>query len=382
MPAYNCPNCHHLLHFETRVCPSCSHALGFDYFTNDFYHLDGASGEWRNRTGQTGAFGPCANARYGVCNWLVLRDDPQPLCKSCRHNRTIPDLAVAGVLERWIKLEDAKRRAIFGLMRLGLPFETWAERPGGLGFDLLYDPSAEQGGSPEHLTGHDNGIITINLLEADDAARERIRTQMGEPYRTLVGHFRHEIGHYFWDRLVDNSADLVPFRNLFGDERADYGQALQNHYNNPPPPGWEEHYVSTYATAHPWEDFAETFAHHSHIVDTLSVIGDFGVRMSPPPIAPSGSSDTAIDFDPYTADTATLTAHWIHYAFALNSINRSMGQPDLYPFKLSPGVVLKLDFINRLIAFAARRWAPGDNESSDLKALVATLGQGVELGSG
>jgi len=382
MATYSCPNCRHLLHFETRVCPSCAHPLGFAPIANGFLHLDVQAGAWRDASGATMQVQPCANTRYGVCNWVVASDDPQPMCLACRHNRTIPDLAVMGVLERWTRIEDAKRRVLHGLMRLGLKLETKAQNVHGLAFDFLYDPAAEQGNAPQHFTGHDDGLITLNLIEADDAQRERIRRQMGEPYRTLVGHFRHEIGHYVWSRLIEFGPDLIPFRNLFGDERADYQAALQKHYNTPPAAGWEDHYVSAYATMHPWEDFAETFAHHSHIVDTLATIGGFGTRLDPMPAAVAGTPDSAIDFDPYSADTATLTGRWIPFAFAINEINRSMGQPDLYPFRLSPGVVLKLDFVNRLVAFYAGRWAPGEAEASDLKALVATLGQGVELGSG
>jgi hypothetical protein len=382
MAAYSCPNCRQLLHFETRVCPSCAHPLGFAPIANGFLHRDVRNGGvWCDASGATIPVRPCANTRLGVCNWVVASDDVQPLCLACRHNRTIPDLGVAGVLERWTRIEDAKRRVLHGLMRLGLKLETKAQNVHGLAFDFLYDPAAEQGYAPQHFTGHEDGLITLNLIEADDAQRERIRRQMGEPYRTLVGHFRHEIGHYVWSRLIEFGPDLIPFRNLFGDERADYQAALQSHYATPPAAGWEDHYVSAYATMHPWEDFAETFAHHSHIVDTLATIGGFGTRLDPMPAAAPGTPDSVIDFDPYSADTATLTGRWIPFAFAINEINRSMGQPDLYPFRLSPGVVLKLDFINRLVAFYAGRWAPGEAESSDLKALVATLGQGVELGT-
>ncbi|AOH83473.1 hypothetical protein AWL63_05315 [Sphingomonas panacis] len=380
MAAYTCPNCRQRLHFESRVCPSCAHPLGFAPIANGFLHLDVADGAWRDANSAVVTVQPCANARYGVCNWVVAVDDPQSMCLACRHNRVIPDLAIAGVLERWTRIEDAKRRVLHGLMRLGLKLETKAQNIHGLAFDFLYDSSAEQGYAPQHFTGHENGLITLNLIEADDAQRERIRRQMGEPYRTLVGHFRHEIGHYFWSRLVQFGPDLIPFRTLFGDERADYQAALQSHYANPLRVGWEDEYVSAYATMHPWEDFAETFAHHSHIVDTLATIRGFGTRLDAMPAAAPGTPDSVVDFDPYTADTATLTAHWIPFAFAINEINRSMGQPDLYPFRLSSGVVLKLDFVNRLIAFYAGRWAPGAAESGDLRALVATLGQGVELG--
>ena len=366
-----CPNCHQLVHFETRACPSCAVPLGFDPLTGAFLFLAEGAG-WRGVAGPV-AMTRCANATYGVCNWLIADADADggDKCRACRHNRIIPDLTVTGMLERWRRIEDAKRRMIWGLIRLGLPIETKAVDPKGLAFDFLYDPSAEQGYAPQTYTGHDSGLITLNLIEADDVARERMRREMGEPYRTLVGHFRHEVGHHYWQRLVENTPDHEPFRALFGDERADYGAAIQAHYGAAAPTGWEDDFVSSYATVHPWEDFAETFAHFLHIVDTLATMAGFGTRLDPPPGA--DGSAVAVDFDPYTADTAMLAGRWIPFAFALNAVNRSMGQPDLYPFRLAPGIALKLDFINRLCAFAAGRWAAGDNEAAGLRAMMATL---------
>jgi hypothetical protein len=321
---------------------------------------------------------PCGNHRVGVCNWLTLEEEGFSLCRACRHNRMIPDLTVPGVLERWRRIEEAKRRMIHGMIRLGLPPLLIGEEGFGLAFDFLYDPSVERGQAPQLMTGHQAGVITLNIVEADDVQRERMRREMGEPYRTLVGHFRHEIGHYYWHRCVEFTADLLPFRARFGDERADYQAALQAHYANPPPAGsWEERYVSAYATMHPWEDFAETFAHYLHITGTLATMGSFGLTLDPPP----GSEPVPprVDFDPYGAETGTLVDRWIPLAFALNAINRSMGQPDLYPFRMSPEIVLKLDFVNRLIAFNAGRYLPGEREGADLKAMIATLGHSVDL---
>jgi len=374
LPPLTCSHCRHLLHFEAQACHACGHSVGFDPAAGGFHHFEAESGEWLDARGSRQDLRQCDNARYGVCNWLVAASDTPVQCTACRHNRMIPDLSVTGVLSRWKRIEEAKRRVVHGLIRLGLSIDEGPH----IWFDLLYDPSAEMGFAPQLLTGHASGVVTINLIEADDAARERIRREMGEPYRTLVGHFRHEIGHYFWHRLVEFSPDLLPFRNLFGDERADYAAALQAHYAHPAAAGWEENFVSSYATVHPWEDFAETFAHYLHIVDTLATIGQFGTRLDPPPGATVATAAT-VDFDPYDSDTATLVARWIPFAFALNAINRSMGQPDLYPFRLTPTIVLKLDFVGRLLAFAAGRWAPSEREGADLKAMIATLGLGVDL---
>jgi len=244
------------------------------------------------------------------------------------------------------------------LIKLGLPLETKAEENGriqGLAFDFLYDPAAEERGAAPISTGHNGGIITLNLIEADDVQRERMRREMGEPYRTLLGHFRHEVGHHYWSRLVQSDPyELTAFRSVFGDEKIDYAQALQNHYAGAGTKIWTDDYVSYYATAHPWEDFAETFAHYLHMVDTLGTIGGFGMQMDPFP-GPEHHTTPRVAFDPYTASTEVLAAQMALYSFALNAVNRSMGQPDLYPFHLSAAITRKIDYVNRLIAGAAGR---------------------------
>src|SRR5437868_9942335 len=127
------------------------------------------------------------------------------------------------------------------------------------------------------MTGHKDGIVTMKVEEADDVTRVRVRTQMREPYRTLLGHFRHETGHYYWDRLIANSDWLEPFRGLFGDERASYAEALDRHYQQGAPLDWQPQYVSAYATMHPWEDWAETWAHYLHMMDAVDTALGFGM---------------------------------------------------------------------------------------------------------
>jgi hypothetical protein len=347
-----CPNCRRLLQFEARVCRGCERAVGFDPDALAFRCLD------------RGAQDACGNASYGVCNWLITDLHPSGLCLSCRCNAIIPDLSTPGVLERWRRIEDAKRRAIWGLIRLGLPLDG---EPA-LAFRLLYDPAAEAGGPPVHPTGYLEGVVTLNLVEADDAARERIRLEMGEPYRTLVGHFRHELGHHFWGRLLAGSPHQEAFRKLFGDERADYAVAAEDYYASGGAADWSARFVSRYASMHPSEDFAETFAHFLHIVDTLAAIRDFALTLRPGPRPP-----LTVQGDPHASDTAALAAIWPTFAFALNSVNRAMGQPDLYPFGLSPMAVLKLDFINRLVAEASGRAPMGEGEQQGLEAVMAVL---------
>jgi hypothetical protein len=359
MAPFPCPNCHRPLHFEARVCPGCGFTLGYDPDVDAFLFLGDGATTWRGEGGHARDVVVCANNDdHGVCNWLVPTADNSPYCRACRHNHTIPDLSVPTVPERWARIEAAKRRLFHTLIKLGLPLETKAQEANnfqGLAFDFLYDPSAETQGEPEVYTGHDDGLITLNLIEADDAERERARTRMGEPYRTLLGHFRHEVGHHYWARLVEiDPAELDACRAVFGDDRLDYSQALADHYAAQGSKIWTDEHVSYYATSHPWEDFAETFAHYLHMVDTLASIGGFDMRMAAldgPEATPAGH----VDFDPYTASTEAMGRQMIPWSFALNTINRSMGQPDLYPFHLSQAVTGKIDYVNRLIAKAAGR---------------------------
>jgi hypothetical protein len=200
----------------------------------------------------------CRNAANDACNWLVPPGTNDALCVACRHNGLIPNLTDPSSLAAWQLIELAKHRLFYSLLRWKLPLSTVAEDPAhGLSFEFLADPPDATG--PKVLTGHDEGKITIALKEAEDAERERRRVAMGEPYRTLLGHFRHEVGHHYWDVLVRNGSKLKACRAMFGDDSLDYGEALKRHYEQGAPPNWQEHFVSQYATTHPWEDFAETW---------------------------------------------------------------------------------------------------------------------------
>lgn len=359
---FSCPNCSRLLHFEVRICPACNFTLGYDPASDGFLFLGDNLTTWRDSDGAAHDVRVCRNNNaHEVCNWLVGSGEPTPFCRACRHNRMIPDLTVATVPERWGKVEAAKRRLFHTLLRLGVPIETHPEALArglaqGLTFDLLYDPAAERNGQAQVLTGHNGGVVTLNLIEADDVERERIRRMMNEPYRTLLGHFRHEVGHYFWARLIQYDPDeLARCRAVFGDETLDYATALQNHYAGGKV--WGDDYVSAYASSHPWEDFAETFAHLLHIVDTLAALGGFGTTLAPFP-GPEAHPGAVVDFDPYRVSTESLVAQIVPYSFALNAINRSMGQPDLYPFHLSPAITAKLDYVNGLIVRTSVRPMP------------------------
>lgn len=352
MRLFTCQHCGQLLYFENVTCESCGHALGYlpEQSTISALELQD-DGNWRALAAPGGSFKPCANVPLGVCNWQVDAADPHDFCLACRHNRTVPDTSIPENLERWRKLEAAKHRLMYTILKLGLPHPTEAEDAArGLAFDFLADPPSDQ--APKVMTGHDDGLITIALVEADDAEREKRRTELGEPYRTLLGHLRHEVGHYYWDRLVAEGGDLDGFRKLFGDEREDYGEALQRHYANTQPDNWSDSYVSSYARAHPWEDWAETWTHYLHIVDTLETARAFRLRVDPK-AARNDDLSAEVDFDVYSdVPIETLMDAWLPLSFAINSLNRSMGQQDAYPFVLSPGVIDKLRFIHRIVHHA------------------------------
>jgi hypothetical protein len=351
MKLFECQHCGQLLYFENTRCERCGHDLGYLPDSAVLSALTREDGDrWRPLAAPLGLVRFCANASYDACNWLVPAESSDAFCRACRHNRTIPDLGVAEHLLRWRRLEAAKHRLVYGLLRLGLPLPSKIEdSESGLAFDFLAGPAGRFQETPQVITGHARGLITINIAEADDAERERARKDMAEPYRTLLGHFRHEVGHYYWERLVRYGVWLESFRTLFGDERQDYGARLRAHHGWGPQPGWQQWFVSSYASAHPWEDFAETWAHYLHMVDTLETADAFGLRISPR----AGRDPTlamAIDFDPYRqGDFDALVQAWLPLTYAVNSLNHSMGQQDLYPFVLAPTVIGKLRFVHGLI---------------------------------
>jgi hypothetical protein len=346
MKIFACRNCGNAAYFDNTVCVQCGMRLGYDpvAFEMVALRLDGDL-YVETQSGEQRLF--CTNENHGACNWLLPPGAaPQP-CEACRHNRTVPDLSVQANLDNWRKLEAAKRHLFYSLLRWRLPMpDRLADPSEGLAFDFLADVINPDGTVQPVLTGHEDGLITINIAEGDDAERERRRSQMGEPYRTLLGHFRHEIGHYYWDRLVRDRGNLERFRALFGDETQDYQAALQAHYENGPPPGWQSAYISSYATSHPWEDFAETWAHYMHMVDTLETAAAFGMQAYH-----ADGPDSGNLLQPYFVnDVSRLIEAWVPLTVAINAVNRSMGQPDLYPFVLSLPVEEKLQFICEIVS--------------------------------
>ena len=347
MRLFKCQNCGNLVYFENTTCERCSHRLGYLPALATISALAPADNGWTALADDGRPYRHCQNAAQDACNWLIPAASADTLCAACRHNHVIPDIAEPANLAAWRKMEWAKHRLFYSLLKLRLPTPTRAEDREGLAFDFLADPP--QPGQPRVMTGHDNGLVTLALHEADDAERARRREAMGEPYRTLLGHFRHEVGHYYWDKLVRDGGQLDACRAVFGDDREDYDAALKRHYAEGVPADWQDRCISAYATMHPWEDFAETWAHYLHIVDTLETAQSFGITVEPP-MTRNPDLEAKIEFDPYHAPSAVaLVDDWLPLTFAVNSLNRSMGQPDLYPFILSAPVVDKLQFIHALI---------------------------------
>ena len=207
MRLFKCQSCGALLYFENTRCESCGHQLGFLPRAMTITALEPEGDQFKALAAPDRLVRECANAEHKACNWLVNPDDPNMFCAACRHNHLIPDLSNPLNRVRWQRLEAAKHHLFYSLLRLKLPLQNRSDNPrNGLAFDFLADSPNPTG--PKVLTGHDNGLITIALVEADDAERERRRTQMNEPYRSLLGHFRHEVGHYFWDVLIRDGGRL------------------------------------------------------------------------------------------------------------------------------------------------------------------------------
>lgn len=346
MKLFACPHCGQRLYFENAQCLNCGNAVLYDPDRAEFELSSGQS-----------VF-QCVNATECGCNWAG--DPGHPYCRACRLNHTIPDLSIDGNRRRWTRIEAAKKRAVYSLMAFGLPVEP-KQSPGdeiGLAFDFLADPVGAGPGGEHILTGHDNGLITLNVSEADPAQREKMRVEMGENYRTLLGHFRHELGHYYWDRLVrDDAVWLNAFRVLFGDETVDYEEALKAHYANGAPRDWQLNHISAYATSHPWEDWAETWAHYLHITDTLEMVKALNMRLGELDTDPNLLKSTDTGGGTATGDGREATAsfnkileRWLVLSEASNSINRCMGLQDLYPFVISPTTANKLRFVHELLA--------------------------------
>jgi len=362
MKLFTCPACHQTLHFENFQCTGCGHALAYLPDRQVLTALEPVSGA----AGVFTALGPAgASSRYrlcgnqidhAACNWAVPDAEDQRFCRACRLNEIVPNLSDPAAMQAWLALEDSKRRLIYTLLQLRLPIEA---RAAGGGQGLAFAFKQDLPGESKVFIAHDHGLITINVAEAIAPERERARLALGESYRTVLGHFRHEIGHYYWDRLVASSRALEPFRRLFGDERALYDEAAQRYYRDGAPADWRNRFVSAYASMHPWEDWAESWAHYLHMVDTIETARSFGLDLRPQVVggrAGGAHRDPALETHTRAVDTGDfddLVGAWVPLSIALNALNRSLGVHDAYPFVLSDPAVEKLRFVHDVIARAA-----------------------------
>ena len=379
MRIFHCDHCDQLVFFENTHCVSCDRLLAYLPDAGEVCSLEPTGdGLWQARAeaATAGTYRLCVNySQRNICNWALPASDPHDRCLSCRLTRVAPNLEVPGNDAAWYRLEVAKRRLVVSLLSLRLPVvERTADPDAGLAFDFL-DDSANPNGPV--LTGHAGGVITIHVAEADDAERERRRLELHEPYRTLLGHFRHEIGHYYWDRLIRYTPRLEAFRQTFGDERDDYGEALKRHYASGPPADWQQRFVTAYSSAHPWEDWAETWAHYLHFTDTLETAAACGLS-----IRPRRRDEPSVARIPATAGAPEapferLIDSWFPLTYVLNNLNRGLGLPDGYPFVLSPNAVDKLRFVHDTIAGADR----GDAREPDGAAVLPVPGPGNPVGA-
>jgi hypothetical protein len=354
MKLFKCGSCDQIVFFESFVCTRCNHTLSFlpDHAIMSSMEPRG-DGLWAAVAARHGeVYRLCRNfIDQAACNWAIPEaDGEEEFCRSCRLDQVIPNIAEPESKQAWQRIEIAKRRLLYTLLHLGLPVESKKENPDrGLAFEFLRDD--EESGS-KAVTGHNVGVITINIAEADDPFREKMREQLGEAYRTVLGHFRHECGHYYWQRLVDGTPHLEGFREQFGNEEQSYDEARERYYAEGPPQDWSESFVSAYATMHPWEDWAETWAHYLHMVDGLETARSHGLSLQP--IATARTEALSLStrrLDLHSFDE--LLKGWIPLTVSLNNMNRSFGAKDCYPFVLTPRAIEKLHFVHNLIEFSS-----------------------------
>ncbi|BFM08863.1 zinc-binding metallopeptidase family protein [Halioxenophilus aromaticivorans] len=346
MKLFSCPQCQQPLYFENNQCLQCKQAVGFNPASLNMEPVISDAAQSQSATVR------CTNHSRNGCNWLIPADHAGGLCQACELNRYIPNLKTEESQNQWQEFEQAKRRLVYSLVRLGLPVSSKrSNEDDGISVDFI-DPDAPLPKDAVNTTGHADGQITVVTNEADPVQREQNRIDLEEQYRTLLGHLRHEIGHYYWDVLVkDNASLLADYRAVFGDESQDYGVALEHHYANGAPEDWPQHFVSAYASSHPWEDWAESWAHYMHLVDLAETAAAFGFSIQPTVANDDQQLTVTQVCDPFSGiDFATLAQQAIAVSITVNSFNRSLGQDDAYPFVLTETIHNKLNFIHTAIS--------------------------------
>lgn len=333
MRLFSCPACQQQVYFENTVCLACGNEMAF---APDQMQMVAVGGSHRT----------CVQRlTTEACNWAIEADDPIERCRSCRLTDASSVVSADALRAR---AEAAKRQVLYTLLQLGVPFapKLGADDMHGLAFVW-----ALPGPSEPLFSGHQNGTITLNLNEANDAHREATRLSFGEPQRTVLGHLRHELSHFFFQRFVDGWPEIAGFRDLFGDERADYNAALQQHYNQGPAADWQQRFVSAYASSHPWEDWAETCAHYLLMVEAVDTAAAWGLQLSL-----AGGVQVQPHLGAATAPVQQMVVdHWLPVARFLNAMSRSLGLADSYPYLVPPPVVGKLRFVQHILTVTDRR---------------------------
>jgi hypothetical protein len=336
MRVFTCDACGHLVFFESMQCVHCGAALAF---LPDSLRMASVA-PLRHRL--------CAHRHdISLCNFAIAEEDSHELCLSCRQTLWLPDAGNPANEMRWARIEAAKRLLFYTLARLGL---IRTDGQGDPGEHPVFSLLADMPGAEPVMTGHAHGMITLNVVEADDDERARRRQALHEPYRTLIGHLRHESGHFYWDQLIGSTQWLEPFRALFGDERQDYARALRAHYDRSPlDTRWQDDFISAYAAAHPWEDWAETWAHYLHMVDLLETAASYDTRIHLPDGSLAQPQRMTDPFAEPRPDFEAMLAQWVPLTLLLNSMTRSLGHVDAYPFAISPGARRKLRFVHDVV---------------------------------
>lgn len=341
-------NCTAIIFFENNQCVSCGSELGWCPACKTMRTvISDNNGNYHCSEQSCGAaLTKCYNhAVENVCNHFLLTESvtgaAEAFCDYCRFNETIPDLSVDGNREKWHRIEIAKRRLLYTLDMLNVPYgnsQDGFNTP--LSFDFKGDTEKKRllwlnmGKHEQVFTGHADGKVTINIREADDVEREKARVSFGEAHRTVIGHFRHEMGHYFWDVLIKEKQE-EEFITIFGDHNnPDYGTALELYYENGAVPGWQQNFISAYATMHPWEDFAESFAAY---LDMVSVVD---IAFHTIPVNP---------VDPLSAGFKEIADQYTQLGLLLNEMNRAVGLIDPVPEVYTPAILHKIEFVHDLL---------------------------------
>lgn len=357
MRVFLCHKCGQALFFENHACLFCGSVVAFlpdRLIVAAVEPVRGRAGIWRalaeRRPGrQAPRYRLCENrVRHGICNFAIEAGDPNRLCVSCRLTRVLPDLSSPDNKHRWSRMEAAKRCLYYGLAKLRL----LTAAPGPEQLDRLVFEFLEDLPGLRVVTGHCNGLITVDVAEANDESRVARRAELHERYRTLLGHLRHEVGHYYWDVLIRDGCRIAEFRQIFGDESVDYDLALRRYYREGAPEDWTEHYVSRYASSHPWEDWAEAWAHYLHMVDLLETAASYHTRIALPGEEAGAHRELTSPVEGQVPAFEELVRQWRPVTLLANSLNRSLGQEDAYPFALSPRVLQKLKFVHDVIGAA------------------------------